>query len=468
MNRLFFFFVLFLTPAFSFGASDALPGDALSVWWALPFAGVLGSLAFGPIFFSRLWHAHYGKIVSVWSLISLAAMGFHFGLLITSMTVLETILHHYLPFIILIGALYGISGGIHIEMAFRSSALFNTLYLALGTLVASWIGTTGAAMLFIRPLIKVNAWRAYKRHLIIFFIFLVANIGGSLTPLGDPPLFLGFLNGVGFFWTTQHMLLPMIFCTLPLLFVFYLMDRRFLKKDDSQQEETEAFSFDKIQITGAFNLLYLLGVIGAVILSGSWKPGIFLPVFGVELALENVTRDILILLFLFLSLKKTSPEGRELNQYTWEPLREVAKIFMAIFITVAPVISILSAGLKGALAPIVSLVSREGEPVANMYFWVTGILSAFLDNAPTYLVFFHMAGGNPEILMGPLEATLLAISCGSVFMGALSYIGNAPNFMVKSIAEINNIQMPSFFGYMGWAFLFLLPLFLLVDLFFFF
>ncbi len=264
------------------------------------------------------------------------------------------------------------------------------------------------------------------------------------------------------------MLLPMIFCTLPLLFVFYLMDRRFLKKDDSQQEETEAFSFDKIQITGAFNLLYLLGVIGAVILSGSWKPGMFLSVLGVELALENVTRDILILLFLFLSLKKTSPEGRELNQYTWEPLREVAKIFMAIFITVAPVISILSAGLKGALAPIVSLVSREGDPVANMYFWVTGILSAFLDNAPTYLVFFHMAGGNPEILMGPLEATLLAISCGSVFMGALSYIGNAPNFMVKSIAEIDNIKMPSFFGYMGWAFLFLLPLFLLVDLFFFF
>lgn len=458
---------LLLFPELSWGAGDILPGEKLSILWILPFAGVLGSLAFGPLFFSKLWHSHYGKIMGGWSLFSLLALLFQFGFAITSESLLETLLHHYIPFIILIGALYGISGGVHMDMDFKSSALSNTCYLAVGTVVASWVGTTGAAMLFIRPLIHVNAWRRQKKHLIIFFIFLIANIGGSLTPLGDPPLFLGFLNGVSFFWTTQHMFFPMMVCIVPLLLAFYFLDRRLLLQEDASPVVLDKFSPDKIRITGSSNLLYLLGVVGAVILSGSWNPGIAFKILGVEIELQNLARDALIIICLFLSLTKTSRTARDLNHYTWEPLREVAKIFLAIFITVTPVISILGAGLEGALAPVVALVSHNGEPIANMYFWMTGLLSAFLDNAPTYLVFFHMASGDPKVLMGSLEATLLAISCGSVFMGALTYIGNAPNFMVKSIAETNHIQMPGFFGYMGWALAFLLPLFLIVDLFFF-
>jgi Na+/H+ antiporter NhaD/arsenite permease-like protein len=345
----------------------------------------------------------------------------------------------------------------------------NTLIILIGTILASWMGTTGAAMLLIRPLIRANAHRKHKVHVIVFFIFLVANIGGSLTPLGDPPLFLGFLKGVDFFWTTTAMLKPMVFMVICLLVLFYMFDRYYfgheLIPESNRNDESH-----KLGLEGSFNLLLLLGVIGGVLLSGFWDGGgIYYDVFHIRLEIQNLVRDGLLLGLTYASWILTSREIRIANDYTWFPIIEVAKLFAGIFVTIIPAIAILKAGTHGALASVVSSVSNgDGSPIDFMYFWATGILSSFLDNAPTYLVFFNTAGGNATTLMGELPNTLLAISAGAVFMGANTYIGNAPNFMVKSISEASGIEMPSFFGYfIKWALPILFPLFILVSFLFF-
>jgi Na+/H+ antiporter NhaD/arsenite permease-like protein len=331
------------------------------------------------------------------------------------------------------------------------------------------MGTTGAAMLLIRPLIRANAHRKHKVHVIVFFIFLVANIGGSLTPLGDPPLFLGFLKGVDFFWTTTAMLKPMVFMVICLLVLFYMFDKYYfgheLIPESNQNDESH-----KLGLEGSFNLLLLLGVIGGVLLSGFWDGGgIYFDVFHIRLEIQNLVRDGLLLGLTYASWILTSRKIRTANDYTWFPIIEVAKLFAGIFVTIIPAIAILKAGTHGALASIVSSVSNgDGSPIDFMYFWATGILSSFLDNAPTYLVFFNTAGGNATTLMEDLPNTLLAISAGAVFMGANTYIGNAPNFMVKSISEASGIEMPSFFGFFfKWALPILFPLFILVSFLFF-
>ncbi|MEO1018758.1 MAG: sodium:proton antiporter, partial [Pseudomonadota bacterium] len=377
--------------------------------------------------------------------------------------ILHVALLEYFPFIILLLSLFTVTGGIKISGSFSGSPRFNTGLLAIGTILASWMGTTGAAMALIRPLLRANAWRRYRTHVVVFFIFLVANVGGSLTPLGDPPLFLGFLKGVDFFWTTTHMLLPMAFLATVLLLIFYFLDSFLAHRDGARPEINEEAT--KFGVEGRINILLLFGVIGAVLMSGVWRPGVSFGVYYVDVELQNLTRDLLLLLITVLSWLVTPREIRTGNDFSWFPIVEVAKLFAGIFITIVPVIAILRAGHGGALSVVHRAVSAEdGTPINAMYFWITGILSSFLDNAPTYLVFFNTAGGDAELLMGPLETTLLAISAGAVFMGANTYIGNAPNFMVRAIAEESGVKMPSFFGYMVWSIALLMPIFVVVTL----
>jgi Na+/H+ antiporter NhaD/arsenite permease-like protein len=436
-----------------------LTSQSLSFWWILPFCGMLGSLALMPLLAIHFWENHYGKVAFGWSFITIGSLIATFGIPLAQTEVLETLFHHYLPFIIMIGALYTISGGIRIDVEAPSRPALNTALLAIGTLLAGWIGTTGASMLLIRPMLHVNRHRNHRVHHMIFFIFLVANIGGALTPLGDPPLFLGFLNGISFFWPTQHLIRPMVLMSLPLLALFYALDTYFVFKEGVIFQKAQL----KVRIKGKWNGLLFLGVIGFVLLSGLWHPAYSLTLGGISLELQNVIRDGGLILLAILSWVLTPPAIHEDNHFSWEPLKEVAKLFFGIFITVIPVIAILDAGLQGAMAPLIALVDVGGQPQNAMYFWLSGLLSSFLDNAPTYLVFFNMAGGDATLLMSTLSQTLVAISLGSVFMGAMTYIGNTPNFMVKSIAEGHNIPMPSFFAYMAWSLSILLPLFLLLS-----
>ncbi len=443
----------------------------LSLVWGLPFALILLSIATGPLLFAHTWHHHFGKITAGWTLLFLIPFTLVFGFGESVHLIAHAMVGEYIPFILLLLALYTISGGILVWGNLHGSPKLNTALLAIGTLLAPIMGTTGAAMLMIRPLLKANDNRKHNVHVVIFFIFLVANIGGGLTPLGDPPLFLGFLKGVDFMWTVQHMFMPVLISTVVLLTIFYIIDSRyFAKEGELLHRDPSPDSEEGIKLFGKWNFVLLLCVIGAVLLSGMWKPqhpGF--DILGTNYPLPNLVRDAILLVLTVVSLIITPKPVRAGNEFNFDPIAEVAKLFAGIFITISPVLAMLQAGEKGAFAGIISLVhDSAGQPINTMYFWMSGMLSAFLDNAPTYLVFFNMAGGDPHQLMrGDLFHTLLAVSMGSVFMGALSYIGNAPNFMVKAIAEQRKVPMPSFFGYMAWSFGILIPLFLLHTLIFF-
>ncbi len=448
------------------GTAPHLNGEGLAIFWVIPFVGILLSIAVLPLVAAQFWHHNFGKVSLFWAASLILPFLFDQGLEVTLYELLHVGLLEYIPFIILLLALFTISGGVRLKGTLVGTPFLNTVIIFIGTVLASWMGTTGAAMLLIRPLIRANQQRKNKVHIIVFFIFLVANIGGSLTPLGDPPLFLGFLKGVDFFWTTSAMLLPMIFMVICLLLIFFGIDTYYYGKEGDIQVDTS--SKQKLGLEGSFNLLLLIGVIFGVLLSGFWKPHISFEIYHIHLELQNIVRDILLLLLAYASWILTSKQIRKANEYTWFPIVEVGKLFAGIFVTIIPAIAILKAGSNGALASVVSSVSRDGKPIDYMYFWLTGILSSFLDNAPTYLVFFNTAGGVPSILMNEIPNTLLAISAGAVFMGANTYIGNAPNFMVKSISESSGIEMPSFFGYFfKWSVPILMPLFIIVTYIFF-
>ena len=452
-------------PALAAGEAPHLNGAGLGVFWAIPFAGLLLSIAIMPLAAPDVWHHHYGKISAGWALLFLLPCLIGFGALTTSYELMHTVILEYVPFLILLFALFTVAGGVLIKGNLHGSPALNTSFLAIGTVIASVVGTTGAAMLLIRPLIRANDNRIHVAHVIVFFIFLVANIGGSLTPLGDPPLFLGFLKGVSFFWPTRFMLAPMLLVAVILLAVFYALDWYLFHVDENYPPKPDPTPDSRLRIEGWLNIALLGAIIAAVLLSGVWKPGISVTINHVEIELQNVVRDLLLLAIAWVSWHFTQREIREGNGFTWGPIAEVAKLFAGIFITIIPAIAILKAGTSGALAPLVRLVTdSQGQPINAMYFWLAGGLSSFLDNAPTYLVFFNLAGGNAEQLMGPLATTLLAISAGAVFMGANTYIGNAPNFMVKAIAEERGVKMPSFFGYMLWSGAILIPCFVLVTL----
>jgi Na+/H+ antiporter NhaD/arsenite permease-like protein len=443
-----------------------LDGAALPLIWSLPFAGILLSIALFPLFLPHFWEHNFGKVSFFWILTVVVPMFIIFGWQLTLYQILHLLFLEYLPFIILLLALFTVAGGIHLAGSFRGTPISNTAFLAAGTALASWTGTTGASMLLIRPVLRANDERRYKIHVVVFFIFLVSNIGGALTPLGDPPLFLGFLKGVSFFWPTVHVLLPMLVVAIPLLAVFFIIDTILIRREGGATSATGEPA--KIRLQGLPNLALLACIVGAVLLSGTWTPGISFTVYHVEIELQNIVRDVLLLLIVWVSWSFTDQEHRRANAFNWGPILEVAKLFAGIFVTIVPVIAILRAGTDGALAGVVGAVTGpDGQPIDAMYFWLTGALSSFLDNAPTYLVFFNAAGGDAQTLMGPMATTLAAVSAGAVFMGANSYIGNAPNFMVKAIAESQGVRMPSFFGYMAWSVLVLLPMFAVVTLVFF-
>jgi Na+/H+ antiporter NhaD/arsenite permease-like protein len=442
-----------------------IDGAGLSLLWVLPFAGMLLSIALLPLLAPEIWHHHYGKIAMFWGLVIVLPLAAVFGAAVMWEQILHVLLLEYVPFIILIGALFTIAGGIYVSGNLHGSPGVNTSFLGIGTLMASLVGTTGASMVLIRPLLRANDDRIHNAHTVVFFIFLVSNIGGSLTPLGDPPLFLGFLKGVEFFWPLRAMWLPMLIVSGLLLTAFFLLDSVIYAREGHIRPDPTPDS--RIGVSGLRNIALLAGLIAAVLLSGSVDLG-QLYVAGFDVPIAGLLRDVTLVALAFVSLKITPAAIREANRFEWEPVIEVAKLFAAIFITIIPAIAILRAGEEGALAPLLRLVSHpDGSPNNAMYFWLTGGLSSFLDNAPTYLIFFNSAGGDPAMLQGALATTLLAISAGAVFMGANTYIGNAPNFMVKSIAERHGVRMPSFFGYMGWSALFLLPSFALITIVFF-
>ena len=582
---------------------------------------MLLSIAIMPLVVPHFWHGNYGKVAAGW--IAVFAIPFLATFKGPAFyEILHIVLLDFVPFIILLTALFTAAGGICLKGSLRGSPAVNTLILFIGTVLASWMGTTGAAMLLIRPILRANAWRKHQVHVVVFFIFLVANIGGSLTPLGDPPLFLGFLKGVDFFWTMK--LLPVMApVSLVLLVVFFIFDSYKFRDEGAPPDDGEK---KPLQLQGAFNFVMVGCIIGAILFSKSLADGLFkdrlvgeelkglivktdqsdTPIQGalvraettdkqlvikqadgtkatvlietitsrktppiaveggeditaiapselhkdeeamkdakkalnlyrdengnvnvndpkyqmdrdahfaavkkvnalrgkishdentglhitvdehnqVTVPFANLVRDGLMILIALASLWYTpmyrtekDDHGHEVpapgeeennlraaNGYTWEPILEVAKLFIAIFICMIPALKILQAGVDGELKSVILAVqSSTNDPVNMMYFWLTGILSSFLDNAPTYVVFFNTAGGDPTTLMGPMAQTLLAISCGAVFMGANTYIGNAPNFMVKAIAEENGVKMPSFFGYMAWSVCILIPVFIIVG-----
>jgi len=457
-----------LTLAFpALAAAAEFDGASLSPLWGVPFAGILLSIALLPLLAPSFWHHHYGKVSAAWSLAFLLPFGLIHGAPQAGAQLVHALLAEYIPFIILLAALYAVAGGIHIRGNLRGSAGLNTTILAIGAVLASLMGTTGASMLLIRPLIRANDNRKHKVHVVVFFIFIVSNVGGSLTPLGDPPLFLGFLKGVDFFWTARNIFPDTLFVVGALLALFYALDRWYFRHEGvmpfDPTPDTGSIGFD-----GAVNFWLLGGVLVLVLMSGVWKSPVGFEIMGTRVGLPGLVRDVGLVALTLLSLKITAAKVHAANQFGWGPMAEVAKLFAGIFLTIVPVIAMLKAGLHGPFGAVVSAVTRpDGQPDPAMYFWATGILSSFLDNAPTYLVFFNTAGGDPQALMTTYATTLAAISAGAVFMGANTYIGNAPNLMVKAIAESRGVRMPSFFGYMLWSGAILIPLFILTTFIFF-
>ena len=446
---------------------------SVPIWLCIPFAGLLLSIAVMPLIKPNWWEKNQPLAVIAWSLLFIIPFTVTYGAFESAQTVLECVVNDYLTFIILLFGLFCVAGNITVEGEFAGSPRINTGLLAIGTLLSSLIGTTGASMLLVRPFIKMNSWRRRKSHIMIFFIFLISNMGGCLTPIGDPPLLMGFMRGVPFSWSL-HLFKILIFNMIILLFVFYHLDMRAYRKDIARGLKPDISKpGTNFHIDGLHNLIFVAMIVGAVILSGV-LPGLsaFQNADGTEKGIHilgEVTLGFpalieigIILLAAFLSFKTTDSNIRIRNHFTWGAIKEVAVLFIGIFITMQPALMILKA--KGADLGLT-------EPM--QMFWATGALSSFLDNTPTYLVFLTTAGAlgyQNGILtsVGTVPVRMLtAISCGAVFMGANTYIGNAPNFMVKSISDENGIRMPSFFGYMLWSIAYLVPVFLLDTLIFF-
>jgi Na+/H+ antiporter NhaD/arsenite permease-like protein len=414
---------------------DAHPlGQALSLWGVVPFVGLLLSIAFLPLKAPHFWESHKNKglVAFLWSLPVAAYF------LLNAPHELLLSIKDYASFLLLLTALFIVSGGIVLKGDLKATPEVNTLFLLVGAVLANFIGTTGASMLLIRPLLKTNSERKFTHHIPIFFIFLVSNIGGLLTPLGDPPLFMGFIKGVPFFWTLR--LLPIWAVMVGgTLLMFYLYDGLRYRKEECRDLIRDRRRVVPLRLTGTINFIWAGGIIA----------GIFLPF---------PRREGLLILMAVLSLLTTKRQCRLDNKFNYNPILEVAILFAGIFVTMTPALLILNAR-----------AAELGLSHPWQFFWATGALSSFLDNTPTYLAFFSMAQGLG--LHGPVAGIstvfLQAISAGAVLMGANSYIGNGPNFMVKVIAEEYKLKMPSFFGYMLYSFAILVPLYVVVTLVFF-
>ena len=444
----------------------------LPLWLCIPFAGLLLCIAIMPLVKAEWWESHQIHAVIFWSLLFIIPYAVTKGASTAAETVLECIINDYLSFIILLFGLFCVTGNISVDGDLVGSPRVNTITLLIGTFLSSLIGTTGASMLLVRPLIKMNSWRHRRSHIMIFFIFLISNMGGCLTPIGDPPLLMGFMRGVPFTWSL-HLLPVLCFNLVILLPIFYMIDRHNYRLDiadgsvpDISKESTE------LKLQGAHNIIFIVTIVIAVVLSGTLTnvPAFIgangelkgLHIGEVTFSFVTMIEIAIILLSALLSFKTTPSEIRTKNHFNWGAIQEVAVLFIGIFITMQPALMILK-----AVGPTL------GINKAWQMFWTTGALSSFLDNTPTYLVFFTTAGtlgftNGITTSAGIITVKLLtAISCGAVFMGAGTYIGNAPNFMVKSIADENGVRMPGFFGYMLWSIGILVPVFILDTLIFF-
>jgi len=403
--------------------------------WALPFAGLLLSIAVLPLAAPHFWESNLRKL-GVCALLGAPVLALYWR---AHPTMLVHAASDYVSFIVLLGGLFVISGGVLLEGDLEATPRTNAAFLGFGALLASFVGTTGASMLLIRPLLQTNRERKHVAHTVVFFIFLVSNVGGCLTPLGDPPLFLGYLLGVPFTWTFR-LFVPWLFTTTLVLAVYALWDRRAHAREARADLKRDFYEVRRLRVAGKENLALLGGVLAAVAFLGApW-------------------RELVIVGLSVLSYARTDPGLRKANRFTFHPILEVAALFAGIFVTMLPALDILRA--RGA---------ELGVRAPWQFFWATGALSSFLDNAPTYLTFLALAQGlgQPAEVVGVSHATLAAISLGAVFMGANTYIGNGPNFMVRSIAEERGVKMPSFGGYMLYSLGVLVPVFLLVTVVFF-
>ena len=407
----------------------------LPLYTVLPFVAMLLAIALFPLWLPHWWESNRNKLV-VAAVLGAPVLVLY---LVRQPGALTHMAADYVSFIVLLTGLYVIAGGVALRGDLEATPLVNTAFLATGSLFASFIGTTGASMLLIRPLLQTNRERARVTHTVVFFIFLVSNIGGMLTPLGDPPLFLGYLQGVPFAWTFR-LWLPWLTMTASLLLVYYVWDSRHHAHETTAALARDHTQIEPLRIRGAVNGIWLGGVVAAVAF------------------LHAPVRELAIVAFAGISLWRTPRAIREANRFTAHPMVEVAVLFLGIFLTMIPALELLH--VRGG-----ELGVREPW----QFFWATGLLSSFLDNAPTYLTFLALAQslGLPAEVVGVPHVILAAISVGAVAMGANTYIGNAPNFMVKAIAEAAGVRMPSFFGYMAYSGAVLLPLFAIVTILFF-
>jgi len=423
-----------------------------TIWSVIPFVLMLLVIAIVPLFAEHWWHSNKNKLI-----VSMV-LGLPIAIYLISIGRFHDLEHQiildYIPFVSLLAALFYISGGIVVRGDIKATPFNNSIFLFIGSVLASFIGTTGASMLLIRPLLKSNSERKYVVHTVIFFIFLVSNIGGLLTPLGDPPLFLGYLRGVPFTWTFR-LFFEWLFTVGVLLIIYFIWDTYAYKKETIKDILKDKTQVEPIRISGAINFLWLLAVVIVVaFVNENYEP------FKTLIEQSEFYKLIQVPLFLLLIVlsKVTTPEDyRKENDFNLYPIVEVAALFIGIFITMIPALILLK--LHG---------HELGLDSPIKFFYASGAFSSFLDNAPTYLVFFTTAQGTMSvqefILSKPLE--LAAVSLGSVFMGSMTYIGNAPNFMVRSIAEQFGIKMPSFGGYMIYSILILQPVFLVMALIF--
>lgn len=433
------------------------PHLARDVLWAVPFGGMLASIALFPMLAPRFWHRRMAAVALGWVLVLVVQETLVIGPRGAAAEAWHAVLDEYLPFVTLLLALYTAAGGILLRGGLRGTPLGNTVMLALATLAGGVMGTIGAAMVLIHPLLHANAHRARKVHLVVFFILLAGNAGGALSPLG-PPLYIGLLQDVPFFWPLRHLGVPLLLLATVLLATFCLLDWR-MSRSDPPASQAERF-----RLRGWPNVVMVLVVAVNVVVQGLVDLG-EVDLLGQDIETVRLAGVALCLGVSVLSLVVTPRAVRQGNDFSWHPMVEVAVLFAAIFITIEPVIDMLRAGLDGPLAPLLRLTTdAAGQPIPLAFFWLAGILSAFLDNAPTYLVFFKLAGDDPA---GRGMVVLRALSAGAVFFGGLTYIGNAPNLMLRAIASHRGVRMPGFFTFTAYAALALLPVFVLMSLLFF-
>ncbi len=436
------------------------PPSPPDLFWAGPFLGVLASIALIPMVAPRFWHRNMGWVAGFWIACLLLPEATAFGGRAAAEEAWHAILIEYLPFVTLLLALYVAGGGILIRGGLSGTPTGNTVLLGIGTLLAGIMGTTGASMVLIHPLLRANAHRRRKIHLAVFFIVLVSNAGGALSPLGDPPLYLGYLRNVPFFWPLLHLGPPLALIGGASLAVFFMLDW-WLARDDPAAPAPE-----RLRIRGLWNAL-LIGAIALMVLFQGSVPGT-VNSFGQSIAVGRLCAIVVFLAATLVSLAITPRSVHQANDFAWPPIIEVVLLFLAIFVTIGPVLRMLEAGSAGPFAPILAAaMSNQDRKLPAAFFWLTGSLSAFLDNAPTYLVFYGLAGIRPEAMGSSQTELLRALSAGAVFFGALTYIGNAPNMMVRAIAAHRGVRMPGFFGFSALAAVLLLPLFVVLTAVFF-